>query len=351
MKVLLNSFVPFALAHGGAQIQINSTRTALEDAGIEAEPLRWWDENQRGDLIHFFGVPTNEYLRIAQTAKIPVVLTQLFTETCNRSDARLRRQGFFIKTALALPFAHGIKQQLTWNIYRNADHNVVGLEAERHVLQTVYGVPSEIISVVPLGLSENYLRAGKGSRNEEHLICTGTITERKNSVELAEMARAAETPILFVGKPYSETDSYWQHFKNLVDGKFVKHHPFVADEKEMILLLQRSRGFVLMSRYENWCLSAHEAVACGLPILVQDQKWSRERFGNQACYFQTIGFSRGNVAILKKFWNDAPALSAPQIKLHSWNEVAAQLKSVYEKVLSGGRSSEILVGGRSSTTP
>jgi glycosyltransferase involved in cell wall biosynthesis len=209
----------------------------------------------------------------------------------------------------------------------------VGLEAERHVLQTVYGVASENISIVPLGLSENYLRAGSGPRNENHLICTGTITGRKNCMELAQMARAAEVPILFVGKPYSETDDYWQCFKKLIDDKFVKHHPFVGDETEMIQLLQRSRGFVLMSRYENWCLSAHEAATCGLPLLLQDQKWSRERFGNQASYLEKIGISHRNIAILKKFWNDAPALSAPQIKLHSWNEIALQLRMTYERVL------------------
>ena len=54
----------------------------------------------------------------------------------------------------------------------------------------------------------------------------------------------------------------------------------------MVALLQASRGFVLMSQFENWCLSAHEAVACGLPVLVPDQNWSRERFGNAARYFQ-----------------------------------------------------------------
>ncbi|HTA95781.1 MAG TPA: glycosyltransferase, partial [Verrucomicrobiae bacterium] len=285
------------------------------------------------DLIHFFGGPDSEYLRQAHTVKIPVVVTQLFTETCNRSDARLLRQGFFVKAALALPFANGIKRQLTWNIYRNCDQNIVGLEAERRVLQIVYGVAPGKISVVPLGLSENYLRAGRGARNENHLVCTGTITQRKNSVELAELARAADVPILFVGKPYSPEDPYWLRFKNLIDDRRVKYHPFVGSEQEMIALLQSSRGFVLMSQHENWCLSAHEAVACGLPLLVQNQKWSQERFGNQARYFDKIGFSNRNAEILRNFWEDAPALDAPEIKLHGWTEVAQKLKTIYEQAI------------------
>jgi glycosyltransferase involved in cell wall biosynthesis len=333
MKILFDHPLPFALAHGGAQIQIEQTKIALEKTGVEVEFVRWWDGGQRGDLIHFFTAPQSGYIRQAQMAGIPVVVTQLFTETCNRSDARLLRQGLFVKAALALPFGNGIKAQLAWNIYPNCDQNVVGLEAERRVLQTVYGVAPEKISIVPLGLSKNYLNAGPGSRNETHLICTGTITQRKNSVELAELAHAADVPILFVGKPYSPDDPYWIRFKSLIDDRRVKYHPFVGGEADMISLLQSARGFVLMSKFENWCLSAHEAVACGLPLLVQNQKWSQERFGNRARYFDKIGFSKRNAEILRKFWEDAPAFPAPEVKLFSWDEVARQLKAVYESVL------------------
>ena len=219
MKILLGCPMPFSLAHGGAQIQVEQTKIALEKIGVEVEFLRWWDGGQGGDLIHFFGVPNNELLQQAHAVKMPVVVTQLFTETCNRSDTQLSRQGFFVKAVLALPFGNGIKRQLAWNIYRTCDQNIVGLEAERRVLKIVYGIAPEKISVVPLGLSENYLSAGRGARSENHLICTGTITQRKNSIELAELARAADAPILFVGKPYSPDDPYWLRFKNLIDDR------------------------------------------------------------------------------------------------------------------------------------
>lgn len=337
MKVLFDHHLPFSLAHGGVQIQIEQTKTALEKLGVEVEFLRWWDAGQSGDLIHFFSAPPSHYLAQARTKNLPVVVTELFTATCNRSAAQLRRQGFLVKSILALPFGNGIKRQLTWTTYRQCDHNVVGLQAEQNVLQTVYDVAPEKISIVPLGLSENYLRAGRGAREDNHLICTGTITERKSSVVLAEMARAAEVPILFVGKPYSESDGYWLLFKKLIDGKFVKHHPFVSGESEMTSLLQRSRGFVLMSWYENWCLSAHEAAACGLPLLLQNQRWSQERFGNEARYFEKIGASENNVRILRQFWEQAPKLAAPKIKLFSWLEAAEKLRAVYERVLSTSR--------------
>lgn len=337
MKILFDHPNPFLLAHGGFQIQIEQTKAALEQIGVNVDFLRWWDGGQRGDLIHFFGTASNGYLQQARAINLPVVMTTLFTETCNRSEAQLKRQGRMVQSLLKLPAAEGIKQQLTWRTFQTCALNVVGLAAERAVLETVYRVPRERTAIIPLGLSDLYLRAGGGDRAAAHLICTGTITQRKNCVELAEMARAAQTPILFVGKPYHPSDPYWLRFQKLIDDRFVKHHPHVATEAEMIPLLQSARGFVLMSNFENWCLSAHEAAACGLPLLVQDQKWSRERFGGNAHYFSTIGNTPANVATLRDFYATAPSLPAPAITLSSWVEAARQLRDAYARVLSTSR--------------
>jgi glycosyltransferase involved in cell wall biosynthesis len=333
MKILFDCPTPVLFAHGGAQIQIEQTKAGLEANGVEVEYLRWWDATQTGDLVHFFGTASNSYLNLARSMGKPVVMTNLFTEACNRSPARLARQGWVMRTALHLPLIKQIKWQLNWLTYQNATHNVVGLECERVVLEKAFGVARERISLVPLGLSDTYLRAGAGQRQEAHLICTGTITERKNSVALAQLAHRAEVPILFVGKPYSMNDLYWRRFQELTDGRLVKYQPHVASESEMIRLLQAARGFVLMSQFENWCLSAHEAIACGLPLLVPDQNWSRERFGEQVRYFPTHGDNSENTAILKQFYNDSPRLSAPAIQLDSWGEAGRQLKIIYQKVL------------------
>ncbi len=333
MRVLFDHPSPFALAHGGFQTQIEQTKLALRELGVEVDFLRWWDDTQEADLIHYFGVASNSYLEQARARRWPVVMTTLFTETCNRSDRQLRRQRYLTRAILSLPFGEGVKQQLTWRAYHNCTRNVVGLEAERKVLEEVYQVPAGRISVVPLGLSRTYLEAGPGNRSANYLICTGTITQRKNSVELAELAKSAQVPILFVGKPYHPTDAYWQRFEQLIDQKFVKYHPHVGSESEMIGLLQSARGFVLMSRYENWCLAAHEAAACGLPVLLPDQKWSRERFGQHASYL-AAPHDPANVKILRHFYEQCPHLPASGVRLYTWGDAAAALKAVYERTLS-----------------
>jgi glycosyltransferase involved in cell wall biosynthesis len=336
MKVILDHLIPFSLAHGGVQIQIEQTKVALERARIEVEFGRWWDTSQQGDIIHYFGSIPNNYLHLARQRRIPVVLTNFFSETCNRSDFYLQVQGLITRGLLALPGWGSIKTQLHWQTYGNAARIIVGTEAERRVVQTVYGVHKSKISVVPLGLDKTYLTKGSIRQAGNHLISVGTIRDVKRSIELAEVARKAEVPILFIGNPYAIHDPYWQRFQGLIDDKFVLHRNHVSNASELKSLLLSARGFVLYSHYENWSLAAHEAAACGLPVLLPKQKWSLERFGTEASYFSggAIGQSAEE---LKVFYDGASTAPAPRIKLYSWAEVAEQLKKIYDRLLSTSR--------------
>jgi glycosyltransferase involved in cell wall biosynthesis len=332
MKILFAHAGAFALAHGGFQTQIEETKAALQRRHVEVEYLRWWDSEQTGDLIHHFETPSVSFLDLAKARGIPVVITHLFTEACNRPLSKIRIQGWIIRIVLGLPGLGMIQNQLKWLTFRRAAQVIVGLQAEKRVVEIMFDVPSDQISIVPLGLNQDFIGAGKPSRSERHLITTGTITDRKRSIELAVMARKAEVPILFVGKPYSLEDPYWKEFEELIDNRFVFHREHVNDRSEMIGLLQASLGFVIFSRCENWCLSAHEAAAVGLPILVPDQPWSRECFGSQASYLDPEDTEK-NVLNLKSFYKDLPQKPPSTLKIYSWDEVAERIENVYRSVL------------------
>ncbi|MBN2505968.1 MAG: glycosyltransferase family 4 protein [Verrucomicrobia bacterium] len=335
MKVLFDHALPFQLAHGGVQTQILRTKAALGAAGVEVGFLRWWDEAQEGDLIHLFSPVRGEYLDLARQKGRPVVLTSILSETCNRPRWRLRLQGLVVRTILRVPVGRGIQGQLNWQAYARCTHHVVGLAAEQAVLQIVYGVPARRISVVPLGLDEAFLAAGPGRRDAPHLVCVSTITPIKGVVELAQLAREARVPVLFVGKPYDANSAYARAFRELVDGRHVMHHPHVGTAGEMIALLHAARGFVLRSRFENWCLAASEAAACGLPLLLPDLPWSRERFGDAAWYW--TGHRRRDVERLRRFHRECPSLRAPAAARCGWTGVAERLRAVYTAVLASSR--------------
>ena len=332
MKVLFDCRIPYRFWHGGMQIQIEHTKAAFEKLGVEVDHFRWWDTRQGGDLLHFWGTPTVPFVRAVQDSGMPVLVSPLFTAACNYSDLKLGCHAVARRAISSVPVGRRIAEDLGWTCYRAANHVSVWLKAEKRVLSWEYGLSPAHVSVVPNGTSDAYLQAGPGQRSESHLICPGTITASKRTVELAELAKAAEVPILFVGKPYAENDPYWKRFRPLIDDHWVKYHPHVESESELVRLLQSARGFVLMSMWENWSLIAHEAAACGLPLLVPDQNWSRERFGSEARYFARRDNRRRNTEILRQFYQYCPSLPPPKIRLWSWLEVAGQFRTIYQSL-------------------
>src|SRR5271154_6950370 len=98
MKILFDHPFPFALAHGGFQVQIEETMAALVRRSIAVEHVRWWDERQTGDIIHHFSAPSPVSLEMARGKKIPVVITHLFTAACNRSPLQLEIRGVLTRS-------------------------------------------------------------------------------------------------------------------------------------------------------------------------------------------------------------------------------------------------------------
>ena len=329
MKVLIDCHHPFALAHGGMQVQIEQTLAALNLLGVTAEPLRWWDDEQRGDVLHQFGPAPVETIQLAHRQGMKVVMTLLLSQTCNRSPTELWLRRLMIGGLRQLPNAPGARNSV-WASCAASDYIVVGLEAERRVVVENYRIPPAKVSTVPLGLSEAFLKASTASREGGYLISVGTIAPVKRSLELARLARKTEVPVLFVGKPFEPNNPYWREFSLLIDDRWVRYQSHISSEPELIELYRAARGFVLMSQYENWSFVAHEAAACGLPLLLMDLPWSRERFGDQANYFSKSADEHSSVTVLKIFYESAATLPAPRVKLYGWSDVAQRLKQIYE---------------------
>jgi glycosyltransferase involved in cell wall biosynthesis len=321
------------LAHGGMQVQIEQTKAALERIGIETAYLEWWDDHQTGDVLHHFADLPVMLIPPARKKGWKVVNTILLSGNCNRPRlARLLRRGL-IQTVMAAPLPAQLKSR--FRSFRMCDRVLVSLEAEKEILVRSYGVQEQRVRTIPLGLAEPFMKAGPGPRTGDYLITHGTIAPVKGSIELARLAIEAQVPVLFVGKPFSTTDSYWAQFQQLVDDRCVRYRPHEASTAEMIGLLHQARGFVLKSRFENWSLSAHEAAACGLPLLLPDLPWSRERFGSQASYFPKGPFAQPARA-LRDFYYHSPSLPPPKVRLYSWRDAAEALRDAYADDEPGG---------------
>ena len=333
MKVLIDCPVPFALAHGGAQIQVEQTLSALKSAGLDAEPLRWWDASQPADIIHCFGRMPVEHIRLAHQKNIRVVISEMLTALGSRSRREIVLQkfatGFFRKTLPAIFTA-----RLAWDAYLLADACIANTAWEAHLMHSVFGAPKGRVHVVPNGVEEIFLNSLPATRGP-WLVCTATITERKRVLELAEAAIRARTPLWVIGRPYSQSDPYGQKFVSLArqHPQILRYDGAVADRAVLARIYREARGFVLLSTMETRSLSAEEAAACECPLLLSDLPWARSTFRDTARLCPPTKSVEGTAGALRAFYDEAPSLKPPP-KPATWIEVARQFKAVYERVLN-----------------
>jgi len=336
VKVLFYHLMPFALAHGGLQIQILQSYGALLQLGVQVEFLRWMDPDQSGDILHFFGRVPTDLLKRAQERGMKVVQAELLTEPGARPRARLALEKM-ARLAIARTLPRGMTGGFNWDSYRLADASVALTEWEAYLMKELYGAPPGKICVVPNGVEEVFLSSRPVQRGP-WLVCTATITERKRVLELAEAAVRAETPLWIIGKPYSESDAYAQRFLALVKAHpgTLRYEGPIQDRASLAQVYREARGFVLLSAMESLSLSALEAAACECPLLLSRLPWATTFFRESACYCP-VGLPAARTAgFLRQFYDAAPGLKPPPRPL-TWLEVGQQLKRLYAMLLGTSR--------------
>ena len=335
MRVLFDHPSPFALAHGGFQIQMEQTAVALRSIGVDIEFVRWWDQQQHGDVIHYFGRPPEVYVWLAQSKGIKVVMAELLTALGSRTASQ--RQAQKISMSLGQRFLpKSFTERMAWKSYELADAVIALTPWEAKLMNEMFSAPLARTHVVPNGVEEVFLRNEPCSKGP-WLVCTATITDRKRVLELAEAAVLAQTPVWIVGKAYSSCDPYSLRFEQLArtQPRWIRFEGPVQDREKLARIYREARGFVLLSTMESLSLSALEAAACECPLLLTDLPWARTVFGAGASYCP-IGSMTRTAASLRQFYDQAPGLSLPP-KPQSWLEVAMQFKNLYEGLFSTSR--------------
>jgi glycosyltransferase involved in cell wall biosynthesis len=333
MKVLFYQLRPFSFTHGGLQTQILQTHDALGKLGIQVDFLRWWDADETGDVLHFFGRMPTPLLQQAQQKGMRVVLTDLLTEQSSRPGwhRKLHRMAVRAMT-LALPSA--FTASYYWDAYRLADACVALTSWEARLMADLFGALPEKTHVVPNGVEDVFLNS-QPARRGPWLVCTATITERKRVLELAQAAVRVETPLWIIGKPYSEKDPYAERFLQLAreHPSIIRYEGPIDDRARLAEIYRAARGFVLLSAMESLSLSALEAAACECPILLSRLPWATTAFGESVCYCPIATSPAVTGSFLRRFYDAAPTMRPPLRPL-TWLEVGRQLKRLYETLPS-----------------
>jgi glycosyltransferase involved in cell wall biosynthesis len=333
VKVLFSFNLPFFLAHGGAQTLVESIMRELPSLGVEVEPVRWWDENQKGNILHYFDRPQLPTVRFAQQKGFKVVMTELRDQTASRSRLQLMAQRSCMKLASAL-VPRNLLVRMGWEVYGRLDAVVYSVENEWRMAQYLYGANPDRGRVIPHGLEQESLRQlGLPQSEEDYLVSVATIDPRKNNVLLAQAARRAGTPVVFLGKPYADDDPYFLEFKKCVDGKVVRYPGFVSNEEKW-RYLRGARGFVLLSQFESGCIAVHEAAAAGLPFLLSDLPWASKVYAKaRAVRFVGLRSLSEVAAGLGTFYAFAHREPGTTFPLLTWRQVAENYVDLYRSIL------------------
>ena len=167
------------------------------------------------------------------------------------------------------------------NLYRRvvvrADHVLAVSESTAHDLRTIWSVPDEKITVVPLGVSgffapgDTALAKNNVARRwnlaEPFALVVGTVEERKGldlAVEIAEIS--PDLKVVFAGRPG------FGH-ERVVSGGEAAGARFLGEvgDDELLDLYRAAELLLAPSLYEGFGLSPLEAMACGCPAIVAGQ--------------------------------------------------------------------------------
>lgn len=338
MKVLFDHHYPFFLAHGGFQILIEKLKEALINEGVEVEYLRWWDDRQTGDLIHFFGRPSPGHIEYAHKKGICYVMMELMSGQGSRPKWKLQLQGALIQVLkISTPTVY--QSALGWESYGLADAVLASTAWEAEIMQMLFGVDLGKVHVLPNGVDPHFFMtegeaASRASRigQGKWLVSLATITERKRVVEMCEAAVAAQTPLWVIGKAYAD-DDYTRRFMKLVQesGGMIRFEGAITEPCDLAPILKASRGFVLLSSMETQSIAASAAAAAGCPLLLSDLPWARSSFGDTATYCPLSNVEK-MAANMAEFYRNA-SQGTPPVRQKSWSEVGKQLQVIYEQLV------------------
>ena len=334
MKVLFSNSLPFFLAHGGTQTLIESLMKNLAGLGVEVEPERWWDENQTGDILHYMNRPPLFNVRAAQAKGFRVMMTESLDQTASRSRRQLFGQRCVTNLARTL-LPSGLTYRLGWDVYQELDAMVYVVEHEWETAKYLFRANPARGHIIPHGMEPDALAdLARPQAQEDYLVCAATIHPRKNSVLLAQAARLAGAPVVFLGKPYAPDDAYFLEFQKHVDNKMVRYPGFVSTE-EKHRYLRGARGFVLLSQFESGSISVYEAAAAGLPLFLSDLPWANKVY-RQARHTSFVRLtSAGRIApALRAFHAQARRQPEKTFPLLTWRQVAERYVEIYRKLLA-----------------
>jgi glycosyltransferase involved in cell wall biosynthesis len=135
-----------------------------------------------------------------------------------------------------------------------------------------------------IDFSELDISHGKAGDKNGPILCAGRIEDLKNQIALLEVCEQLKRPVIFAGALNPHHRGYCNKFLKMVEQSSYASWVGPLERFDLISLMKKSSCVVQASWFETVGLSALEAACLGIPVVVTDRGYSKEVFGDYACY-------------------------------------------------------------------
>ena len=326
MKILLFDTTNAFLTPGGKTTHALKLQQEISKLGVDIQFSRWWDKSQEdADIIHFLVADT----KVAQLAKmhgIKTFFSMIFDFESNKSEKQKKIQrlknhliDYLPSSISSVAYCHALKYMDKIQFMHQFDK----INAFQYFPQILKEENTVIIphAYDPMDMNiSNHLNIAEMHYPTKYLISCANISERKQTVKLAYLAKKAQVPIVFIGN-CSKTDPYFKRFEQEIDNKFVFYPGYVSKEwKDCIEA--HAAGYVLLSRGESGCIAVYEAAAYQIPLLLSNLPWAWGYENPTDIYYCDQQDEAQAIQQLRKFYNLANKMDHTPYTIHTWEDIA-----------------------------
>ncbi len=237
---------------------------------------------------------------------------------------------------------------------RNADRIVTGSESARRDIVEELGVERDRVTVVPLGVSEDFKPEpgpeelervrGKYRLPERYVLTVGTLEPRKNIALLVRAFRAAgldgATLVICGHQGWMQEEFAKELGEASGRGEVVLAGP--VDDADLPAVYAGARLFAYPSLYEGFGLPPLEAMACGVPVVSSGSSSLPEVLGEAGLLVDPRDEDAW-VKALRVLWQDEARLAEmreaglERAAGFSWMRSAEMMLEVYGALAHSGK--------------
>jgi glycosyltransferase involved in cell wall biosynthesis len=307
MKVLFTNR-PKDVWIGGDYIQMERTAEELRKIGVEVEIiesglLRPAIRIREFDIIHNFNF-SMEWAKyscwMANLHQKPWVSSMIYAETNQ--------------------FVTYDKQQI---MIDNCQSAIFLNEGEVERAKRQLKIKDDIIKIIPNGIDDFWFQTVKDkNKHGDYILTVGRIEPFKGQLAVAKACKRLGYKYICVGERL-----YEDYAKEVEDAGAIILPPMAKEE--LIKMYKHAKLMVLASRAELMSLAVMEAMAQNCPIVLTDHsEWKPNDVS--LCKYDSVSSIKN--AIKKEYGRKVN--HRKEMKKYKWEEVAKQLKQVYESITS-----------------